>query len=61
MHAIWSPGDRGGVSLPPLLPSPPQSSLLMCLFLLMNPLNDLFLKDITKNIAESQQEKSRAR
>ena len=45
----------------PSLPPTPQSSLLMCLFSLMNPLNDLFLKDITKNIDESQQEKSQAK
>ena len=57
-------GALGPEVVPASLPSPPpppQSSLLMCLFSLMNHLNDLFLKDITKNIDESQQEKSQAR
>ena len=40
--------------------SAPQSSLLMCPFLLMSPLNALFLKDGTKTIDENQQAKSRA-
>ena len=38
----------------------PQSSLLMCPFLLMSPLNVLFLKKVTNNIHENQQAKSRA-
>ena len=48
-------GGREGVST-----TPPQSYLLMCPFLLMSPLNVLFLKDVTKNIDENQQAKSRA-
>ena len=39
---------------------PPQSSLLMCPFLLISPLNVVFLKKVTKNIDENQQVKSRA-
>ena len=38
----------------------PQSSLLMCPFLLVIPLNVLFLKEVTSNIHENQQAKSRA-
>ena len=45
-------GGRGGVS--------PPKDLLMYPFLLMSPLNVLFLKDVTKNIDENQQAKSRA-
>ena len=36
-----------GASDPPA-PPPPQSSLLTCPFLLMRPLNMLFLKEVTK-------------
>ena len=38
----------------------PQSSLLMCPFLLAIPLNVLFLKEVTNNVHENQQAKSRA-
>ena len=41
-------------------PLTPKSSLLMCPFLLMSPLNVVFLKEVTKNIYENQQTKSRA-
>ena len=37
-----------------------QSSLLMCPFLLMSPLNVLYLKEVTNNVHENQQAKSRA-
>ena len=36
----------------------PQSSLLMCPFLLMSSLNVRFLKEVTKNVHENQQAKS---
>ena len=38
----------------------PQISPLMCPFLLMNPLNVLFLKEVTKYVHENQQAKPRA-
>ena len=40
--------------------APPQSFLLMCPFLLMSPLNVLLLKEVTKNVHENKQAKSRA-
>ena len=40
----------------PQLP-PPQSSLLMCPFLLMSPLNVVFLEEVIKNVHENQQAK----
>ena len=49
-------GGRGGVSPPP---SPAKFSVDVP-FLLMNPLNVLFLKELTKNIHENQQAKPRA-
>ena len=52
-QALRSRGDRGGVS-------PPQSYLLMCPFLLMNSLNMLFLKEVTKNVHKNWQAKSQA-
>ena len=39
---------------------PPQSSLLMCPFLLLSPLNSLFLKEVTNNVHENQQVKLQA-
>ena len=58
MHYIVIPGPpeqggRGGLS-------PPQSSLSMCPFLLVSPLNVHFLKEVTKNVRENQQVKLRA-
>ena len=50
----WGGEGRGGVR------APSQSSLLMCPLLLLSPLNILFLKDVTKNVHEYQQAKSRA-
>ena len=46
-------GGREGVR-------PPQRCLLMCTFLPMSPLNLLFSKEVTKNVHENQQTKSRA-
>ena len=50
-------GGRGGVSL--LTPPPPKFSVDVP-FLLISPLNVLFLKEVTKNVHENQQAKSRA-
>ena len=36
------------------------SSLLICPFLLMSPLNVFYLKEVAKNVHENQQAKSRA-
>ena len=51
---ITGPGGAEGAS------APLRSSLLMCPFLLMSPLNVLFLKEITQNVHENQQAKSQA-
>ena len=49
---------RDGVGQRGHQPTPAQSSLLMCPFLLMNPLIMLFLKEVAKNVYENQQAKS---
>ena len=36
---------------------PPQSSLLMCPYLLVIPLNVLYLKEVNNNVHENQQAK----
>ena len=42
---LVGPPEQGGKQA-----SAPQSSLLLCSFLLMSPLNVLFLKEVTKNV-----------
>ena len=50
-------GGRGGVSTP----SPPKKKFSVdAPFLLMSPSNVFFLKEVTKNVLENQQAKSRA-
>ena len=49
--ALRSRGEEGR--------EPPQISLLICLFLMVIPLNVLFLKEVTNNKHENQQAKSR--
>ena len=50
-NSYSSPPEKGGQRGRQL----PQSSLLMYPFLLMGPLNVLFLKKVTNNIHENQQ------
>ena len=59
-QAFRSRGRRNGRQPPPPLPLPKKSSLLTCPFLLMSPLNVVFLKEVTKNVDGNQQAKLRA-
>ena len=51
---------RGGISPHPPSPPPLPKFSVDVPFLLMSPLNVLFLKEVTKNVHENQQVKSRA-
>ena len=55
-------GGAEGVSAAPPTPPPPPAPQKFSgdvSFLLMSPLNVLFLKEVTKNVHENQQAKSR--
>ena len=53
------PPEQGGVAEVASAPPPPQKFFGYVPFFLMSPLNVLFLKEVTQNLHENQQAKSR--